>query len=118
MYATAVTARKLQAAADAYNRKAKATNKPEWIPTYHSLSQIEHAIGHLNDLWDPEEKRIRRPDGKLTPQEQAFISNERKLCALDFRGYWVKHYGWIINWFQQPERFTPNVAQNIIMDVW
>lgn len=47
-----------------------------------------------------------------------FIRNERRLCALDFRGYWLSRYAWIINWFQQPERFTPNVAQNIIMDLW
>ncbi len=115
MYAPEVTARKIQAAADKYNARAKDLKKPEWTPRYHSVPQIEKSIAHFADLWDPDTKALKRP---LTRDEAAFIQNERWLCALDFRGYWLSHYAWVINWDRQPERFTPNIAQQIVMDLW
>ncbi len=81
---------------------------------YHALSQIEHAVAHFHDLWDPERERLNRP---LHRDEQSFITNERRLCALDFR-YWASRYAWIINWEKQPQHFVPNIAQSIVLDLW
>lgn len=115
MYDADWTRRKIQILADNLNAKAKAAGKAEWTPTYHSLAQIDHAIAHLDGLWDHDTKQLRRP---LTADESAFITNERRICALDMRGYWLRQYHWIINWQQQPQRFIPNVAQNILLDLW
>ena len=115
MYDSLVTQRTISAVADQHNAEARSKGRPEWTPTYHSIQQIDHAIAHLNDLWDPEQKKLRRP---LTVDESAFIQNERRICALDFRGYWAKNFAWIVNWQKQPVRFTPNVAQNIVIDLW
>jgi hypothetical protein len=82
---------------------------------YHDQSQIDAAIDHYNNLWDPDAQRLTRA---LTPDEQWFITNERTLCALDFRGYWLPNYAWIIDWRKQPRRFVANVAQQIVMDLW
>ncbi len=69
---------------DAVVRRQAAMGKP-WTPERHSLAQIDHAINHLNGLWDPEQRKLRRP---LTQDEYDFVQNERRLCALDFRNYW------------------------------
>lgn len=79
-----------------------------------SLAQIDHAVDHFNLLWDFDRKRLKRP---LTTEEQQFITNERTLCRLDFH-YWLTRYARIVNWQKQPSRFTPNVAQSIVMDLW
>lgn len=115
MYSASFTRKAIETAADKFNAQARLNNRPEWTPRYHSLNQIDSAIHHFNDLWDPERKELRRP---LNKEEAAFVRNERLLCALDFRGYWLPNYSWIINWKQQPEHCTPNVAQNIVMDLW
>lgn len=105
MYAASVIARNV----------AEAATRHQWEPTYHSRAQIDHAITHFDDLYDADRRTLRRP---LTPEEAVFIQNERRLCALDFRGYWLDRYAWIVDWRKQPMRFTPNVAQNIVMDLW
>lgn len=115
MYAPEVTQRMISAAADRFNAAARARGKAEWVPEYHSHAQIDHAIAHLDSLWNPEERKLKRP---LTQDESDFVQNERRICALDFRSYWVSHYAYIIDWRKQPTRFTPNVAQDIIMDLW
>ena len=115
MYDPLTTARTISALADKLNAKAKAEGRPEWTPQYHSIAQIDHAIAHLDGLWDPNTKQLRRP---LTAEESEFIQNERRICALDFRGYFAPNYAWIINWYQQPQRFTPNIAQDMLLDIW
>ena len=115
MYDRTVTARMVEAAVEAQNASAAQRGQPLWTPKYHSIGQIDHAIDHLNNLWDPEQKKLKRP---LTQDESEFIQNERKLWALDFSGYWLTHYAWIVNWQKRPVRFTPNVAQHIILDLW
>lgn len=86
-----------------------------WDLQYHTPTQIDHAISHFKNLYDPEERRLVRP---LAPDEARFIENEQKLCALDFRGYWVRRYAKIVDWAKRPVPFTPNVAQEIVMDLW
>lgn len=111
MYDRSVTVRMIAATVADLHRSTGET----WEPVYHSESQIEHAIGHFKDLYDPEQRRLKRP---LKPDEAAFIKNERRLCALDFRDYWLPNYAYIVNWAKQPQKFTPNVAQQIVMDLW
>jgi len=114
MYDKATTQRMIDAAVAQQHAEARAKNKPLWVPEYHGISQIDNAISHLNNLWDTDQKKLKRP---LTQDEADFIQNERRLCALDFE-YWSTHYAWIVNWRKQPVRFTPNVAQSIIFDLW
>lgn len=104
----------IEAVAAKHNAAARATGKPDWKPEPHTISQIDHAVSHLDGLYDHEQKRLRRP---LTSDESAFIQNERRLSALDFQ-YWSQHYSWVIDWNRTPSRFTPNVSQEIILDLW
>lgn len=105
MYAPDVTQQKIEAASAALG----------WELRPSTPRQIQAAIDHFDLLWDPERRRLKRP---LTATEQRFITNERTLCALDFRHYWLPYYARIINWQKQPTSFTPNVAQQIVMDLW
>jgi len=115
MYDPAVTARMVEAANRDQVLSLRAAGSPEWELRYHSSTEIDAAVGHFHDLWDPDANRLRRP---LRLDEQHFITNERRLCALDFRTYWLPNYARIINWQKRPSRFIPNVAQNIILDLW
>ena len=51
----------------------------------------------------------------LAPREARFITNERRLCALDFR-YWLS-YVHIIGWDKRDTIFVPNMAQAIVLDL-
>lgn len=105
MYDRAVTARAIE----------ETSRRQGWDLKRHNLAQIQHAIAHFDGLWEPDARRLRRA---LTAEEQRFIQNERKLCALDFRDYWLPNYAWIVNYEKQPVRMVPNVAQQIMMDLW
>lgn len=115
MYDPGVTSRAVTAANQDHEQRLRAAGKEVWSLRYHTLSEIEAAIAHFDDLWDKDAGRLTR---SLTPDEQQFITNERRLCALDFRNYWLPNYSWIIDWRKKPVRFDPNVAQNIILDLW
>lgn len=94
---------------------ARTNQQLGWELQRYTTEQIAQAIGHFNDLYDGDAQRLRRA---LTPDEARFIQNERLLCALDFRDHWLPNYAWIVNWRKEPQRFRPNVAQNIVMDLW
>src|SRR5215510_12980824 len=85
-----------------------------WQLQYHTRAQIDHAIDYLDALCDRDRGRLIRP---LKPDEQRFIDNERILCALDYR-YWSTFYAMIVNWQKKPQYFVPNVAQQIILELW
>ena len=104
MYSARVTAQAIAAANAAQG----------WDLVEHTHDQIDAAIAHFDGLWDPETGQLSR---KLTTEESRFISNERRLCALDFR-YFKSHYAWIVNKEQKPERFHPNVAQGMLLEIW
>lgn len=105
MYDVATTSRAIQ----------QESEKLGWDLVRYTLPVIQQAITHFDDLWDPDRQRLTRP---LTPDEQKFIQNERKMCRLDFRNYWLENYAQIINWEKQPQRFQANIAQKIVMDLW
>lgn len=109
MYSHAVTAQVV----DRVSREREERGKKPLI--YHNENEIRHAIAHFGELFDPDTRQLTRA---LRPDEAEWIDNERLLCAIDFRTYWLRHYCWIVNWAKQPEQFTPNVAQQIVMDLW
>lgn len=115
MYDPATTNRLIDRANRQIAEDCLRRGKAPWELQRYTQSQIDAAIIHFNELYDPDFKRLKRP---LQPDEQQFIQNERMLCALDFRGHWLPHYAWIVDWKKQPVRFTPNVAQSIILDLW
>ena len=85
-----------------------------WDLAYHTRDQIDAAIAHFDELWDPDQGKLSRP---LTTEESRFISNERKLCALDFR-YWSTQYAHIVDKHKKDVLFTPNIGQQIMLDIW
>lgn len=96
-------------------RAIDATNAVQgWDLEPHSAVQVESAIAHFDNLLDVETGAFTR---QLTPDEQRFIQNERRLCALDFR-YWVEHYAYIISMEKRPMIFKSNIAQEIVLHIW
>lgn len=114
MYSPKVTDRAIQAASDAQIQQQRAKNQPVWALERHTSAQIAHAISALNAVWDAELGEQTRP---LRPDETQFITNERRICKLDYR-YFTSRYCYIVDWRQQRAPFIPNVAQSIIRDVW
>lgn len=116
MYADDITATAVAAA----SARRVAANRAPLTP--HTPDEIAQAIEHFDALLRPDK------DGKigtdahadltrdLSPDEIDYLSNERQLCALDFR-YWL-HYVHIIDWAKRRVPFVPNVAQEIILDIW
>lgn len=99
-------------AIDRYNAGAFAAGQAQ-LRGY-APREVDAIIAHLADAWDPERREIRRA---LSAEETAFIHNERVLCALDFL-YWCDRYVWIIGFHGKPLRFTPNISQRIVLDLW
>jgi hypothetical protein len=117
MYHRATTAAAVDAASRAQIADQQAKGVPaekQWALQYYHPTQIEHAISHLDDLYDRETGQMRRA---LRPDELQFVQNERRLCKLDYR-HFADNYVWIVDWKQQHSRFAPNVAQNIVRDIW
>lgn len=88
--------------------------KLDFEPRYHSVSEVEVANSHLNGLFDFEVNKLKR---QLEPPEKEWIDNERFLSKHDFR-YYISRYCWIRDWRNQLIRFTPNIAQNIAIDIF
>ena len=103
MYSEKVTAQAIEAANAAQG----------WDLAYHTRDQIDAAIAHFDELWDPDQGKLSRP---LTTEESRFISNERKLCALDFRYY--LQYATIVDWEKNSVHPTLNVAQSMVLDIY
>lgn len=101
------------AAVEKYNRTVIHGVRVAPLRTY-TPREIDAAIAYLADAYDPETRQRLRT---LTPEEEAFITNERVMCSLSF-AYWLERYAWIINYQKKPQRFRANVAQKIVMDLW
>lgn len=120
MYSPAVTAAAVEDAsrqqilAQRAAVQAGTRKRPPVGLQYHSRAQIDHAISHLDSLRDAESGALRRP---YKQDEIDFITNERKICALDF-DHWSRHYAYIVDWRKQKVRFAPNVSQGIIIQLW
>ncbi len=92
---------------------ARASERLGFDLTYHTREQIQAARSLLDTLVDIERGGLKR---NLAQDEQRFITNERSLCALDFRYY--LSYCQIINWKKEEQTFTPNVAQSMLLEIW
>lgn len=68
----------------------------------------------MEECWDPKENRKTR---EFTLEEHEWIKNERFLCQIDFN-YWCTRYAKIRDWQDRIVHFKPNVAQQIILDIW
>ncbi len=87
---------------------------PKWTPTYHSIEEVEIANKQFAEIYDVEARKFTR---KLTPAQEAWIFNERKLCTVDFN-YWATRYAFIRDWSGNFVRYVPNLAQRIISDIY
>lgn len=112
MYDRAITDRALDAATAANQASPVLDNR--WALERHSTAEIQQAITHFADLLDPE---TGAPIRELRREEQRFIQNERRVCALDFE-YYAREYATIIAWDKTSTRFVPNVAQQMVLHVW
>lgn len=78
---------------------------------------MERAIRHLDATREYDELtgqvRVLRP---FTPDEIAWMRNERFLCRMDFN-YFESRYVWIKSAFDQVVQFSNWIAQSIFMDV-
>jgi hypothetical protein len=104
MYSRVVTTQKV----------IKAGKRAGFTLEYHDLPHIKQQTKRLNDLLG-DDGRLIRP---LSSEEQQWILNESLLCRFDFR-YWSSRYAWITHFAENKiVRFTPNIAQNICLDIW
>ncbi len=57
----------------------------------HEPAVIEETVARLDDLLDPKGN----PTRPLTKDEQAFVTNERRLVKIDFH-HWLANYCYVI----------------------
>jgi hypothetical protein len=79
----------------------------------HSIGDVKEQNKRLNELVGNDGRLIR----PLSDPEERWCMNERLLCKLDFR-YWHTRYAYIRGWDGQLTLFKPNIAQNVVMDIW
>jgi len=103
VYSPKVTAEKIKAASKKLGHEL----------TPHTVHEVSQQNRRLNELLGEDGRLIRA----LTTQEMEWCLNERFLCKLDFR-YYITRYFFIRNWSGKLVRFEPNVAQNIVVDIW
>ncbi len=113
MYHPQVTERAIDRLQQALDAECKRKKEKLWQLEYHSIRQVERTNKHFQDLLD-DDGQLRRP---LKPDEQRWIRNERMVCQADFR-YWSSRYAKIRNWEEQLILFSPNIAQQITIDIW
>lgn len=79
----------------------------------HPLAFVERSVAHLDALMQ-DDGTLRRP---LTPDERAFIRNERLVCKMDYL-YWASRYARIKHFSENRlVPYVPNVAQQIMNDI-
>lgn len=80
----------------------------------HTLDEIDEWTDRLSTVFDVETgEQVRR----LDKDEHAFILNERRMSRLDFR-YWGTSYWKIRDQHGIVRRWSPNIAQAMVLDVW
>lgn len=87
-----------------------------WIPEYHSLAEIESFNSHFVELGNRCERDGTDIETSLGPEELAWIDNEYKICACDYR-YWSSSYVYI-NDGGNIKRFERRASQQMLLDLW
>jgi intein/homing endonuclease len=103
MYSPKVTAEKIKLASKKLGLEL----------TPHSVHEVSQQNKRLNELLGDDGRLTRA----LSTPEMEWCLNERFLSKLDFR-YYITRYFFIRNWSGRLERLNPNVAQNIVIDIW
>lgn len=83
-----------------------------WTLKPPSNGEREEMSNHFDSLLDSKGYLIR----DFTKEERLWILLESTLCKLDFL-YFSSHYGKIEDWSAKVVLFSPNIAQQIILDV-
>lgn len=81
-------------------------------PTYYSQADMDRNNADLIALKDEDSGSLKRA---LTPDEIAYIRNERALITCDYGHY--QKYTTIIGWDGRKVRYVPNIAQRILNDL-
>jgi len=86
--------------------------------TPHSISKVQEWTEHLDSLLleNGEIDPSQRPNS-LLPEEIRWITNERKLCKLDFH-YVSTRYFKVIDEAKNPVLFTFRIPQQIMLEIW
>jgi hypothetical protein len=95
------------------------SDKTNWIPEYHSRSEIDAFNSHFNDLANKAERDEgdkRYVQDHLGPEELSFINNEYNICACDYR-YWSENYAYI-NAGGEIKLFKRRASQDMLVTLW
>jgi len=79
-----------------------------------SIDECRQRSAAIDALMDPDTGKLSRA---LTLEERAWTKHEQARCTADFR-YWSTRYAKINDKANRLVDFTPNIAQNIILDMW
>ncbi|MGH9420469.1 MAG: hypothetical protein ACRD3J_10870, partial [Thermoanaerobaculia bacterium] len=112
MYDPDITAQEVAAATRLLQQHPDSQQR--WSLQYYTPAVIAACIRHLDAIYDPDSGEITRA---LSPDELRFIDNERRLCALDYR-HFLTNYVHIIGWDKRDTLFTPNLAQEVVLELW
>lgn len=82
----------------------------DWNVTFYSPSYVRDATTHLETLYDREKGCQLRP---LTPDERAFVDNERLLSRL-YYPYFAERYWHIAGTQKFPSLYQPNKTQKVM----
>jgi hypothetical protein len=82
-------------------------------PIYHNRDYIRQCVSHLESLVDEKGMLVRN----LDPEEQQFISNERAICAADFK-YYAENYAFIQHFEGGLQLIDFSIAQKIMVAQW
>lgn len=83
----------------------------------HTIAQVAQANAHFQEVREDPTRYNENNELILTPEEIRWIRNERAMCRADFL-YWATRYAFIIDFTGQLARFNPNLAQQIILDIF
>lgn len=83
-----------------------------WTLTPPTNGERDEMRAHFDTLLDSKGFLIR----PFTREESLWVLIENTLCKLDFR-YFSSHYAMIKDWGASVVPFTPNVSQNIVLDL-
>ena len=93
------------------------SKKTNWLPEYHSLSQIEAFNSHFKAIQQKAERTGKFDwETYLGYDEMQWINNEFNICSCDYR-YWSENYAFI-NASGEIKRFERRASQEMLLSLW